>query len=324
MSSDSTTRTHRAGFVALLGRPNVGKSTLLNALLGEKLVIVTPKPQTTRDRILGICAVPDGQLAFLDTPGVHRTRGVALNVRLREVAIATIADADVVVHVIDARSRQDGGLHRDDQAIVDTLRQANTPAIAALNKIDLVKKPQLLPLMELLAGLGCYKTLVPISATRGMGLQPLLEEARLCVPEGPALFAEDDLTDKPVRFLVGELLREQLMLELKDELPYSVAVEITAYKARPDGKLIEIDATIHVERASQKGIVLGKGGERLKNMATASRAEIEALVGCQVYLRTHVRVEPNWTSSEKKMRKLGYAPAGHDKPRKGRSGKGKR
>ena len=297
---------HRSGFVAILGRPNVGKSTLLNALLGEKLAIVTPKPQTTRDRILGICPTPNGQLVFLDTPGVHRARK-ALNQHLRDVALATIPDADVILFVLDA-SRAVNRLGRDEEAIIRAIIAQKKPAIAVLNKIDQVQKLALLPLIKDLADRNCFQAIIPVSARDREGLEPLLAEARNLVPEGPPLFAEDELTDRPMRFLVGELFREQLMLSLADELPYSIAVVVTRYKARSDRPLVEIDCTVHVERTSQKGIVLGKGGERLKEVATSARAAIEALVGMQVYLRTHVRVEPGWTQSERAMRKLGYTP----------------
>lgn len=298
---------HRAGFVTIIGRPNVGKSTLLNGFLGQKIAIVTPKPQTTRDRIVGVCHRAGGQLVFLDTPGVHRGKR-ALNRHLTDVALATIPDVDAALFVLDV-SRCAGGIAAADKALVDRLAESGKPLVACLNKIDQVKRPQLLPLITVLAERGCFRAIVPVSATRRDGVERVLDELLALMPEGPALYEEDAITDRPVRFLCAELLREQLMLALGQELPYAVAVEITGFKTREDRPLVEIDATIHVERSSQKAIVLGKGGKTIKTVSTAARAEMETLLEQQVFLRVHVRVEPNWTNSPKSMRKLGY-----DKP----------
>ena len=295
---------HRAGFVTIIGRPNVGKSTLLNAFLGQKVAIVTPKPQTTRDRIAGICHRPDGQIVFLDTPGVHRGEK-ALNRHMSLVALGTVADADAVLFVIDA-SRTQGVPTKEDEALLRKLIQSGKPIVCALNKVDLIEKLSLLPLLAVLGERGCFQALVPVSAVKGIGFEAVLSELQALMPVGPALYPEDELTDRPVRFLCGELLREQLTLSLGQELPYSVAVEITGFKQRPDRPLVDIDATIHVERASQKGIVLGKGGERIKEISSTARQEMETLLQQQVFLRIHVRVESRWTTSERAMRKLGY------------------
>jgi GTP-binding protein Era len=306
MSPLAMSESFRAGFVTLVGRPNAGKSTLLNAFLGEKLAIVTPKPQTTRDRILGIVGVEDGQIVFLDTPGVHRGKK-AFNRHLTEVALSTIGGVDVVLFVIDAKDATRRGLNQDDQRIVEAIKSVGCSAIALINKVDAVAKERVLPLIAELSSHEIFSSIVPVSATQADGLAVVLEEILALLPESPPLFPEDTLTDKSMRFLVAELLREQLFLSTKDELPYSVAVEITRYKEREDKELVEIDATIHVERRSQKGIIVGKGGKHLKKVATFARVEIEKLVGKKVFLSTHVRVEPNWTKNERSMRKLGYS-----------------
>jgi GTP-binding protein Era len=296
---------HRAGFVTFVGRPNVGKSTLMNALMGEKIAIVTPKPQTTRDRIIGICPVDNGQIIFVDTPGVHHGK-YALNRHLREVALETLQDVDVVAFVLDCSSIKTG-FHPEDEEILLAVEKAKKPAVAVLNKVDRVHKPKLLPILAELNQRQIFDTLVPVSAKTGSGLDLLRQELWQRLPEGPPLYDPDELTDKPLRFLVAELLREQLMLALGQELPYSLAVEIVRFKQRTDRPLAEIDATIHVERKSQKGIVLGERGQRLKSIASSARAAMEQLIGTRVYLRTHVRVEPNWTRSDRGLNKLGYS-----------------
>jgi GTP-binding protein Era len=297
---------YRAGFVTIVGKPNVGKSTLLNQLMGEKLAIVTHKPQTTRDRILGIRPVDNGQLIFLDTPGVHRAKK-ALNTHMVDVAMATLTDVDVVFLVFDAvTAHPNDVLGGTDSRILDAIDSTKKPAIAVLNKIDKIDKNKLLPMMATLGEQTIFSAIVPISAKTGDGIDALLEEARILVPESPPLYPEDSLTDRSMRFLVGELLREQLILTTKDELPYSVGVEITGFKERTGKAIVDIDATIHVERKSQKGIVLGKGGIRLKTASTEARKQMEKLIGTKVFLRTHVRVEPNWTQRAAGLRKLGY------------------
>ena len=295
---------HRAGFVTFVGRPNVGKSTLMNALMGEKIAIVTPKPQTTRDRIVGICPVDQGQLVFVDTPGVHHGK-YALNRHLREVALETLADVDVVAFVLDCTSVKNS-LNPEDEEIIAAVARAKKPAVAVLNKVDRVHKPKLLPILSELASRDIFDALIPVSAKTGSGLERLKHELWERTPLGPPLYDSEELTDKPLRFLVAELLREQLMLALGQELPYSLAVEIVRFKQRTDRPLTEIDATIHVERSSQKGIVLGERGKRLKQIVSTARTAMESLVGTPIYLRTHVRVEPNWTRSDRGLKKLGY------------------
>jgi GTP-binding protein Era len=295
---------HRAGYVAIVGRPNAGKSTLLNALLGEKIAIVTPKPQTTRDRIVGVLTQPRGQIAFVDTPGFHHGKR-ALNRHLIEVTLSALNDVDAVLHVLDVtRVALDAG--PEDAALLEAVVASGKPAILVINKVDVIEKAQLLPLIASWASKHTYASVVPVSALQADGLTHILDELFATLPVGPPLFDADTLTDRPIRFLVAELLREQLMLALGEELPYSVAVEIDKYHERPDRPLVEIDCTIHVERDSQKPIVLGRGGETIKAVGAAARVEMEKLVGRQVFLQTHVRVEPNWTRSAKGLKKLGY------------------
>ena len=274
--------------------------------MGEKLAIVTHKPQTTRDRILGVRPMDDGQLIFLDTPGVHRGKK-ALNEHMVDVALATLSDVDVVYLLFDAvAARADDVIGSTDPRLIESIERAKKPAIAVLNKIDRVDKNKLLPMMATLGETGLFSAIIPICARSGEGVDALLAESKALMPLSPPLYPEDSLTDRSMRFLVGELLREQLILSTKEELPYSVGVEITQYKERSDKAIVDIDATIHVERKSQKGIVLGKGGIRLKTASTEARKQMEKLIGTKVFLRTHVRVEPNWTQRTAGLRKLGY------------------
>ncbi len=278
---------------------------MLNALLGQKIAIVTPKPQTTRDRIVGVMPVPGGQVVFLDTPGIHDGQA-ALNRHMTDVALSTLAEVDVIVALFDASHARDGVISGPDQRVIDALKSSRKPAIAVLSKIDKVRKPALLPTLAALDATGAFVALIPVSATTGDGLDRLVAEIVPRLPEGPALYPEDDLTDRPMRFLCAELLREQIMLALTDELPYSAAVEVAAFTERADKPLVEIEATIHVERDSQKGILIGKRGEMLRQITSAARTAMEELVGKQVFLRTFIRVEPNWTKDPAALEKLGY------------------
>ena len=297
---------YRSGFITLVGRPNAGKSTILNALLGEKVAIVTHKPQTTRDRILGILPVENGQIVVLDTPGVHRGKR-ALNKHMTDVALSSIGDVDAVLFVLDAPYAASHGLHPQDERIIAAIAGQKKSAIAVLNKMDLVSTDKVLALVTTLSELHPFAAIVPVSAKKQRGLDILRTEACALMPEGQPLYPEDELTDRPLRFLVAELLREQIILAVGQEVPYSVAVEVTSFKQRADrDDLVDIDATIHVERDSQKGILLGKGGAKMKEIARAARHQMEDIVGQKVFLRTHIRVEPNWTRKPQAMRKLGY------------------
>jgi GTP-binding protein Era len=279
---------HRAGFVAILGRPNAGKSTLLNALLGTKLAIVASKPQTTRTSIQGVLTLPDAQIVLVDTPGIHES-STLLNKRMMDT-VRTAADGpDVVLFVVDALARPE----EDDARAVSLVKKTGAPAIAVLNKIDKVdQKPKLLALIEWLRALHEFAAYIPISASKGDGLDVLLKEIREHLPEGPALYPADYLTDQPKRFFAAEILREKVLLLTRQEVPHSVAVVIEAWE--DTGKLLRIAATIYVERPGQKMILIGTGGAGLKKIGTLARQELEASLDRKIFLETFVKVRPNW------------------------------
>lgn len=310
---DGKDRAFRAGFCAIVGRPNVGKSTLLNRILGEKLAVVTPKPQTTRNRILGVKNRPGAQIVFVDTPGIHRGRS-ELNRYMVEQALAAAAQCDVVLYMVEAPRVPPEKLvgpgfdpGEGNRFILSKLAEIERPRILAINKIDqLEDKTTLLPLIEGYTRLLSFDDVVPISATLGDGVDRLEEVVASYLPEGPPLYPEEMLTDRAERFLAAELIREQVFLLLEDELPYSTAVTIDSFQERPEKKDVVIDAVIHVERLSQKKIVIGEGGRMIKEIGTRARAEIARLLGCPVHLRLFVKVDPDWTQKQRKLRELGY------------------
>lgn len=291
---------HRAGSAVIVGRPNVGKSTLLNALVGQKVAIVTPRPQTTRTRIAGIRTLPDAQIVFLDTPGIHEARSL-LNRRMVDLARATLAEADVVVLVVDASA----GLGRDDRAIATSLAAGRTPVVVVLNKIDRIAKPKLLPLLAELGRLLPEAELVPASARTGAELDTVLQLIVARLPEGPRLYPEDEFTTETERALVQELVREQVFLATREEIPYGVAVAVDEFTERPGGGPVVVSATILVAREGHKAIVIGARGALLKTIGTRARQEIEALVGRKVFLELFVRVEPGWSESPRRLAELG-------------------
>lgn len=292
--------THRAGFVALAGRPNVGKSTLLNALVGTKVAIVTPKPQTTRNRVAGIRTLPEAQVVFLDTPGLHAARS-PINKRMVEVARQTLEEADAILFVIDATA----GLGPGDRELAAELAAGSRPVIVAANKIDRVAKPALLPLLASIGGLLPGRDVVPVSARSGDGVPRLLDVVVPLLPEGPALYPDDEFTPETQRFLAQELVREQVFLAMHEEIPYGTAVVVEHWEEKPDKDLVVIDATILVERDSHKGMIVGGGGSRLRDIGTRARREIEALLGRRVFLQLFVRVEPDWARSGQRLSELG-------------------
>jgi GTPase len=295
-----------AGTVAILGRPNVGKSTLLNALVGEKLAIVTPKPQTTRNRIVGVWNGPAGQIVFVDTPGVHADRK-ALNRFMVQEAMGTIESADAALLVIDASDRRPGN---EEKEILRELKAARKPIVLALNKVDRVKdKGALLPLLAEWEQTSKFEALVPISALKNKNLAPIVSELVKVLPQGEPLYGPEMLTDRTERFLAAELVREQIFLMTRQELPYAVAVDIESWeeRARPDGTNdVVITATILVERDSQKAIAVGKGGSMIREVGTKARAEITALLGRPAHLKLEVKVDPEWTTSPEALLRLGY------------------
>ncbi len=291
----------RSGFISIIGRPNVGKSTLLNAFLGEKLSIVSPRPQTTRNVVRGIKTGEDYQIIFLDTPGMHRAKGM-LNEFMVGEALNSIKDTDGVLYMVEA--------HRpvmpDDRFIMEHLKVVNCPVVLAINKIDLVKKHTLLPLIKEYSEIFPFREIVPVSALTADGLEELLEVLKGILPEGPMYFPEELLTDQPERFIVSEIIREKVFLFTRQEIPYSVAVQVEGFREEKEKNLVVINAVISVERDSQKAIVIGKGGSMLKKIGTSARQDIERFLGCRVYLELFVRVEKNWTKNRRLLKEFGY------------------
>lgn len=291
----------KSGFVAIIGAPNVGKSTLLNQLLGQKIAITSEKPQTTRHRILGVAHLPGAQLIFLDTPGVHRARG-PLNERMVEVALKVLADVDLVLFMTDAAFPD----NVSDEIILDSLTKKNLPSILAINKVDRVNKERLLPLIEQWHEAYPFRAIVPISALQGVQVNELVKEMVAALPEGPQYYPEDSVTDMPERFIAAEMIREKVFRLMSQEIPYGVAVTVESFKERPEKNLIDIQATIHVERESQKPMIIGKGGKMLKQIGEQAREDIERMVGCKVFLKLWVRLQKQWTRDEKAIRRFGY------------------
>jgi GTPase len=314
----------RAGFCAIVGLPNVGKSTLLNRVLGQRLAAVSAKPQTTRTRILGVHHVdlPAGevpgraQIAFVDTPGIQLGPG-ALRRYMREEALSAAGDADAALLVVDAADPRGRSPARLAEPDAEPLAQAlgNRPLLVALNKVDRVGKPELLPLIAAWdawarARGAAEPEIVPIAALSGDGVGPLVLAIARRLPVGPALFPEDMLTDRAERFLAGEMIREQLFHQLGKELPYASAVLIESFEERRDRQDLVIGAVVIVERPSQKAIVVGKGGQRVKQLGIAAREALAQLFGCPVHLTLHVKVVPDWSQGERGLRELGYEPGG--------------
>ncbi|MDH3237958.1 MAG: GTPase Era [Deltaproteobacteria bacterium] len=292
----------RSGFVALLGRPNVGKSTLLNRILGARVAIVTAKPQTTRDRIAGIYTDPRGQIIFLDSPGIHKPKR-ALNQYMVRTAERIAGEADVVVHIVDDRPM---GTGEEERLVRGVLERVSVPRLLAVNKTDRIGEAAADGrLRELMEG-GLYSRGFLISATKGLGVEEFLAHLFGILPEGPDYYPEDELTDLPMRFIAKEILREKLFAFLSDELPYSVAVSIEEYQEDPEKNLTRIRAEIYVERESQKGMVIGRGGRMLRAIGTAARQELEKETGWRVYLDLFVKVEKDWSRKETMLRRLGY------------------
>jgi GTP-binding protein Era len=291
----------KSGFISLIGRPNVGKSTLLNLLLGEKIAIISDKPQTTRNRILGIKNHPAGQIIFLDTPGIHRARS-RLNQSMVRVALATYHEVDGVCFMIEAEHPDND----ENDFILKTLEKIEKPVFLLINKIDLIPKTELLPIMERYSRLRPFAQIIPISALRGDGAEVLLGQLLQVLPEGPRLFPEDMITDLPERFLVAELIREKVFQLTREEIPYATAVAVEDFKEREEKNLIVIKATIQVEREPQKGILIGEKGRMLKEIGRSAREEIEALLGAKVFLELWVKVEKNWREDPRALRRLGY------------------
>jgi GTPase len=290
----------RSGFVAVVGRPNVGKSTLVNALIGEKVAITSDKPQTTRSAIRGVLDAPDVQVVLVDTPGYHKPRTL-LGHRLNSVVRAAWSDVDLALFVVDAAA----GVGRGDARVAADLRSAAVPAFCVVNKTDAAGRAAIAAALASASNLGDFDEFVPISARTGDGVALLRDLAIARMPEGPQYYPPGMRTDQPPPVLVAELVREKLLARSRDELPHSIAVVTEDYEERPDG-LLAIDATVYVERGSQKGIVVGRGGATLKNVGTEAREEIEALFGRRVFLSLRVKVEKDWQRRAHALARLGF------------------
>ena len=290
----------RSGTIAIVGRPNVGKSTLLNQILGEKVAIVSPKPQTTRNRVTGIRTSESSQMFFLDTPGIHQARSL-LNRRMVDVALATLHEVDCVLWLLAAQER----IGAEDERIAETLAAVANPVLVLLNKIDLISKGKLLPLIQRCSEMLPGKEIVPISALKGDNLPLVLELIEKGLPEGPKLFPEGEYTDQSERFLASEIIREKIFLLTREEIPYGVAVTIDEFTEKEEKNLIVINATVHTERDSHKGILIGKRGAMLKEIGTKAREELEALLGCKIFLELFIRVDEGWTRDPNALREMG-------------------
>ena len=299
----------RAGFVALIGRPNVGKSTLLNRLLDAHVAIVTPRPQTTRTRILGVVNGEDHQLALFDTPGLHEAKG-ALNQRMVEVSLGTLSEVDAVLLIIEAGTGPGGRVEIGEgtRAVIAEVARSRKPAILGINKVDRAPKESLLPVIAAYKDLHAWRAVVPFSAMKGDNVDELLKVLVETLPESPApLFPPDVMTDQAERQIAAEYVREQLMLKTKQEIPYSVAVEVETFDEsdrREDGGLVRIAALIRVERDSQKAIVIGKKGAMLKAIGTDARIRLERLLGAKVFLSLTVKVDERWTEKAAAVRRV--------------------
>ena len=290
---------YHAGFVAIIGRPNAGKSTLLNRYVGQKVAIVTSKPQTTRNRIQGIVTRPEGQIVFIDTPGLHEAHTVLNRQMMREVA-AALEGIDVLLMMVDASATPPHA----DQLLLDKAKRFEGKAILALNKTDRVPKPKLLPLLEAFAKAFPFAALVPISALKGNGCEELLAEILKQLPEGVPFFPEDQVTDQPERFLASEIVREKAIQLTYHEVPHALRVMIDKFEETP--KILRIEATLNVERDSQKKILIGKKGEMLKKVGTEARKELETLLGTKIYLGLFVKVAPGWRDNPQQVRELDW------------------
>ncbi|MDP7417864.1 MAG: GTPase Era [Desulfobacterales bacterium] len=291
----------KSGFIGIVGAPNVGKSTLLNRLLGGKISITSKKPQTTRNRILGIVQRPASQIIFIDTPGIFSTLN-RFNIRMVETALSVLGDVDIALLMIDA-SKPDPC---SEQLVVKKLRNQKKPVILAFNKIDIIERSTLLSKIDAWAKQFSFEAIIPISAKHGTQMEALLRAMEVALPKGPQYFPRDLITDMPEKFIAAEMVREKVFRFTGQEIPYATAVTVESFAEDKKRSLVKIYASIHVERDSQKGIVIGKNGFKLKKIGEAARIEIERMMGCRVFLKLFVRVQKNWSKDTKTLRGLGY------------------
>lgn len=290
---------HKAGFVSIIGKPNVGKSTLMNQLMGEKLSIITSKAQTTRHRIMGIISGEDFQIVYSDTPGILRPQ-YELHSSMMKFVSNSLEDADVILFVTDLYEKYDA----EEDTFIEKINQSNIPVILVLNKIDQSKGSQALDKLNYWKEIVRHDEALLISALQGDGVAGLLDKVITHIPEHPAFYPKDEYTDKPERFFAAEMVREKIFLNYKKEVPYSCEVVVTSFKE--DDTIIRIRAEIYVERKSQRPIILGKGGEKIKKVGIEARQDMEAFFGKQVYLETFVKIEPDWRKNQRKLNRFGY------------------
>lgn len=291
----------KSGFVTIIGRPNVGKSTLLNRILGQKIAIVSNKPQTTRNRILGIHNLPGAQILFIDTPGIHHAKG-KLNRFMVDQALSACSGVDLVLYVVEITERPGP----EDDSILNILAAGKTPVILLINKIDLLPQEQQLVLIAEWAKRFAFREIVPVSGLSGENVDYLLTLLPKYLKEGPKYYPDDMITDLPERFIVAEMIREQILKQTRDEIPYRVAVAVESFEEKPEKDLVVIKAVIVVDRDSHKGILLGRQGTKIRAIGKAARVDIERLLDTRVYLEVFIKVQKNWTESDRLLREFGY------------------
>lgn len=291
----------KSGFASIIGRPNVGKSTIMNKVVGEKIAIMSDKPQTTRNKIQSVLTTKDFQIVFLDTPGIQKPKN-KLGEYMLKVATDSLNEVDVVLFVVDDSKTIGAG----DRRIIEDLRKVKTPIVLVINKIDKLEKEELILLMKKYDSEGIFDEIVPISALKEGHLNPLVNTINKHLPEGPKYFPDEMITDQPERVLISELIREKVLHYVHEEVPHGVAVEVEQMKSREGGNIIDISAVIYCERDSHKGIIIGKNGRKLKGIGKSAREDIQRLLGSKVYLQTWVKVKPNWRNVENYISSFGY------------------
>lgn len=296
-----TNNKFKSGFVSIIGRPNVGKSTFLNHVIGQKIAIMSDKPQTTRNKIQGVYTESDSQVVFIDTPGIHKPKH-KLGDFMMKVAQNTLKEVDIVLFMINAEE----GYGRGDEFIIERLQSTNTPVFLVINKIDQIHPDQLILLIDQYKNLYDFKEIIPISALQGNNVETLLKQIKSYLPEGPQYYPADQVTDHPERFIVTELIREKALHLTREEIPHSIAVVMDSMEKREDGNTVYVGATIIVERDSQKGIIIGKKGSMLKEIGQRARGDIEALLGSKVFLELWVKVQKDWRNRMTQLRDFGF------------------
>ncbi|WP_374721689.1 GTPase Era [Peribacillus tepidiphilus] len=301
MNKENHTHTYKSGFISIIGRPNVGKSTFLNRVIGQKIAIMSDKPQTTRNKVQGVLTQNDAQMIFIDTPGIHKPKH-KLGDFMMKVAINTLKEVDLILFMVNVEE----GIGRGDEFIIEKLKTVKTPVFLVLNKIDQVHPDELIPLIEKYKERFDFQEIVPISALQGNNVETLLTQIKEILPEGPQYYPADQVTDHPERFIISELIREKALHLTREEVPHSIAVVIDSIKKMEESETIHVMATIVVERDSQKGIVIGKQGKMLKEIGQRARQDIEHLLGSKVFLELWVKVQKDWRNKLSQLRDYGF------------------